>query len=578
MFNNNILFNNINNVTTECETCNDIDTWKYNLNNDLLTVIHINVRSIRAKWDLLCVKLEPVLNQLDVLILTEINVKEEEALAFQLENFNQISKCRVRKQGGGVMLFYRDTIQIENLSYDFDEAENLSIKLTHLGQKTEWTILAIYRPPSCKLDEFLEDINFWLQNAAKKDDNIIMIGDVNVCIRRKSNTNSKYLNTLYNNTLVPLIKKPTREEVLAGKATISCLDHINVRMKRQFSYTATVIMDKVADHYFIGLRVTKANKDYINYVKNPVFKTILDNKKIQQQIEAVNWASLNDITEPEQLYDEIINDSCIISIHKDVASAVANAQQDFIELQKYFYKNHIFLNEKKTEAMVLGFASKRLDMDAHRICCHSRDCLVSRIYEASCSCLKIEYSTNVKYLGMLIDEEFKMKPHVHNLNKKLRIVNYKFNKINADKLPLTTKKTLYFSLVDSLLRYGAPFYTYSPKYVLDSLNKTQKRIKKFLFKDKDDIQILTPDQLAKFILICLNFQNDKYRQLNDQPYPLRTQRFKRTRVYTVLYGERRLDYIVPTLLNDFCLDFLEETNRVRWKSKLKSVLFNNQFT
>ncbi|KAI5696175.1 hypothetical protein M8J75_009252 [Diaphorina citri] len=92
-------------------------------------LLHINLNSIRPKWDLLCVELKSVLEHLDVLVLTEIKVNEEEALAFQLRGYHQISRCRVKNKGGGVMVFCRDSIKIENLDYNFDEADSLVLKL-----------------------------------------------------------------------------------------------------------------------------------------------------------------------------------------------------------------------------------------------------------------------------------------------------------------------------------------------------------------------------------------------------------------------------------------------------------------
>ncbi|KAI5743313.1 hypothetical protein M8J77_016762 [Diaphorina citri] len=149
------------------------------------------------------------------------------------------------------------------------------------------------------------------------------------------------------------------------------------------------------------------------------------------------------------------DDSCLISIHSNLETAVKNIQEDFINLQKYFYNNHIYLNAKKTEAMALGFQSKRVDMSTYKIICHSRQCLADKTYETnSCSCHPIEYKDQVRYLGVIIDNEIMMKPHVFTLSKKMRTINYKLNKIRADMFPLTTKKTIYFSLIDSILRYG----------------------------------------------------------------------------------------------------------------------------
>ncbi|KAL1448505.1 hypothetical protein WDU94_005619 [Cyamophila willieti] len=935
-------------------------------------VLHINIRSIRLYWDLLCIKIKNVLSQLDLLILTEINVKEEEALSYQLRSFTQLNKCRIRRSGGGVIVFYRDCIHIEYLEYNFDEAENINIKLTHLDTKFKCTVLVIYRPPKNNRERFLNDLNFWLQNGVKKDENLIMIGDINICTLKRNSNNTRYLNVLNNSTLVPtIIKKPTREEMVEGSPTTSCIDHINVRInnKNQYDAISSVIPDKLADHYFITLRVTKRVNEPIRS-KSPELIDIIDNRIVDSKILATNWEELKKIDNPTELHNKVIlqfneiyesatkkvqkkdnvrympwvnnrikqeintkkillqrwrnnknnrllyehykkqrnvvtnlikkekriymyklfqeasgdmlktwslindmldrkvkeplelklqrnfqtqdskllannfnvnfmsqikdiknkntgpvldvqttehephsvtstmylrkveendvykilrnmkkrgrgidglrncdiirniniltpiithlvnlmirnakipnvlktscitplfknkgkpdvlgsyrpvgsmpiiekvlekhmntqtkkyldendiipdfqhgfqsgkstmtllqdfadqintaldqrkavvvllldlsfafdtinherlmkkfndigmthpiwknyfeerkqvtrvgsiispeipveqglvqgavnsptwynvytydvkyvqrtgslkmfaDDSCIISIHHDVRTAVANAQQDFINLQKYLYNNQIFLNEKKTEALVLGFQSKRIDMNEHKLYCHSRQCLYDKTYESSCTCHQIDYKPDAKYLGVHIDSEFRMKTHVINLSKKLRILRFKLNKVNADKLPMTTKRTIYFSLVDSLLRYGVTLYMYSTNHVLNPLYNLQKKILSFLFKDIN-VHSLNPEQLNKYVLLSTNFFNKRYRILNPQPYDLRVQRFRRARVYTVQYGDRRLDYLIPSLLNIYCHDFLNEEKIFQVKEKIKQRL------
>ncbi|KAL1446268.1 hypothetical protein WDU94_008929 [Cyamophila willieti] len=937
-------------------------------------VMHINIRSLRKNWDLLCIKIQGVLPKLDLLVLTEINVKEEEALSYQIRSYAQINKCRIHRSGGGIMLLYKDCIHIENIGYNFDEAENINIKLTHLDTKFKCTILAVYRPPKMNRERFLNDLNFWLQNGVKKDENLIMIGDINICTLTRNSNNTRYLNILNNSTLVPtIIKKITREEMVEGVLTTSCIDHINIRInnKNQYDATSSLITDKLADHYFVALRISKRVNESTRR-KPPEFIDIVDNRMIDSKILAINWEELKQINSPTELYNKIISkfkdiyqsatkkvrkrdnarslpwinqricqeinmrntllqrwrnnknnrlmyehykkqrnvvtniikkekriylyklfqdasgdmlktwalindmmdrkikepmeaklqrnfqtqdtkllaenfntnfisqikdiksknngpvldvqtidhelqsktssmylrkakekdvyailrnmkkrgrsidglrncdiirniniltpiithlvnmmirnaqlptalktscitplfknkgptdalgsyrpvgsmpviekvlekhmniqtqkylqenniipefqhgfqsgkstmtllqdfadqintaldqrkavvvllldlsfafdtcdhqkllgkfndigmshpvwtnyfeqrkqvtrvgntispelsveqglvqgginsptwfnvytydvkyvqiigslkmfadDSCIISIHHDVKLAVANAQKDFINLQKYFYNNQIYLNEKKTEALVLGFQSKRIDMSEHRIYCHNRQCLFDKTYETSCSCHQIDYKPGAKYLGVHIDSEFKMKTHVIHLCKKLRILRYKLNKINADKLPMTTKKTIYFSLIDSLLRYGVTLYIYATNHVLNPLYNLQRRILRFLFKDVN-VHSLTPEQLNKFVLLSTNFFEEKYRILNPQPYELRNQRFRRARVNTVRYGDRRLAYLVPSLLNNYCNDFLDEEKIIIVKHKIKQKLLS----
>ncbi|KAL1460250.1 hypothetical protein WDU94_012176 [Cyamophila willieti] len=209
-------------------------------------------------------------------------------------------------------------------------------------------------------------------------------------------------------------------------------------------------------------------------------------------------------------------------------------------------------------------------MSDYKIYCHSRLCLALKTYESGCSCHKIEYQENVKYLGVYLDNKFKMKEHVYTLCKKIRIIKYKIDKINIEKLPLETKKIIYFSLIDSLLRYGVTLYTYAPNYALDPLCRLQKRIKRLLFGEKKtNIACLTPEELSIFVLISTNFHEEKYRQINEHPYDLRVQRYRRPHVYTIQYGDRRLKYIIPTLLNNYCQDFLYENNKTKIKINIK---------
>ncbi|KAL1448652.1 hypothetical protein WDU94_006630 [Cyamophila willieti] len=929
-------------------------------------MLHINIRSLKLNWDLLLVKIRTVLPKLDLLILTEVNVKSEEALAYQLRNFIQICKCRIRRKGGGVMVFCKDEWDVQDLKYNLDEAENFNLRITHIERKLKFVILAIYRPPKCKLDRFINDLNFWLQNAIQRNEHLILVGDINVCIMNRTSINTPYLNTLYDNSLIPSISKPTREELLDGVPTVSCIDHINYRLnRREHSATSTVINDKIADHYFTAVTIQRKQPDMDTIRQRvPTMIEITDNRECQRKILAVDWETLKQINDPVVLHETVVSqfnliyeeskksiqikenkyaapwvnekirtelrkkkellkmwqncksnlilyedykrqrnittnvlkkekrififklfqeaqgdmlktwrlindlmnrkikepveiklqrhfqtqdvkslanqfnknfieqvkeiklknegpvldvqmnnyqmqgtmttmylrkatekdifqilkkmkktgkgydgirnrdivdnrliltplvthlvnimiekaiipqqlktscvtplfkqkgkpdsmsqyrpvgslpivekvlekylniqtqkyletnsiipnfqhgfqrgkstitllqefsdqintalderksvvvllldltfafdtldhgllkkkfndigmthpifpeylhnrrqvtrigevseeepvnqglcqgginsptwyniytydvkhvrrtgtlrmfadDSCIVAIHKDVNAAAAIAQQDFINLQKYLYNNHIYLNEKKTEALVMGFMSRTTTVK--KIQCHSRLCLANKTYETQCQCQHIEYKDESKYLGIIIDSEFKMKKHVYNLCSKLRILKYKLDQINAGSLPMTTKVTIYFSLIDSLLRYGVTLYNYAPQYALQPLNAQQRKIRNILF-NQSNISCLTPEELSTFVLIYTNFHNQNFRQVIEHPYNLRVQRYRRPHVYTIRYGDRRLEYVIPTLLNQYCQQFLEEDNKLVLKIKLK---------
>lgn len=959
------LFSSIRNIQPTCEKIDDLEKWQENLNNDILSVLHINLMNLNTNWDLLCLKIEKLLPKLDLLVLTEIKVNEEQALSYQLRNFVQFSKCRKIRKGGGVMVFYRNSFIMENMSYNLDECENVYFELTHSETRIKFSILAIYRSPKFDIDKFLNDFDFLLSNGIRKDSSLIIIGDININTLKKTNKSSRYLNILYDNTVLPTINYSTREELRDGLLTESCIDHANIRLKNNhFTYSSAVIYDKLADHYFIALKISR--KTNVVTRKPPEYVKIIDNRKVQAEIEKENWSPLEHSNNPNELYMYVVNklnliyenstktvlkkeqsestpwiservkieikkrkflldswrknksnliiyeeykqqrniatnlikkekriylfklfreaegnmlktwriindvmdrkirepldiklqrnfqtsdlqqlannfnsnfidqiielkrknngpylelemnnyephalktsmylrkarekdiygilknikktgkgidgirhrdivenpliftpcitkiinsmlekasipddlkkssitplykkgstdvlsnyrpvgsmpiiekvfekfiniqtqkylddnqiipsfqhgfqrgkstitllqefsnqintaldqrkcvvivlldlsfaydtcshelllkkfndvgithpifknyfvnrkqvtrigtvvsaeknvehgliqgginsatwfniythdvkhikltgtlrmfadDSCIVSIHTDVSTAIKNAQNDFVNLQKYFYNNNIFLNEKKTEVLILGYQSKRINLNNYKLYCHSRECLEKKMYEIYCTCNQIEYKQDAKYLGLYIDNDFRMKQHAINLSKKLRIVKYKFHKINADRLPLSTRKTLYFSLIDSLLRYGVTLYTYAQEYVKKPLKTLQRKVLNFLFKGLN-INNLNIEQLNTYVLILENFHNKDYQKLVSHNYTLRTQRFIRTQVYTKLYGNRRLEYIMPTLINRYCTDFLNEKSRTSLKRKLK---------
>ncbi|KAL1448647.1 hypothetical protein WDU94_000549 [Cyamophila willieti] len=268
------------------------------------------------------------------------------------------------------------------------------------------------------------------------------------------------------------------------------------------------------------------------------------------------------------------DDTCIISVHRNLEQAIENAQADFINLQKYYYNNSIFLNDKKTEAILFGHRRNLQINDVQKIYCHKRKCLEEESYtNLTCNCQQIEYTDKVKYLGINIDRDFKMRDHTTTTCKKLRIIYYNMRKIEADKIPLSSRKMLYFALVESVLRYGCTVYTVAPQTALQPLNSIQNKIKNFLFNPINRSQLMSAEQLAILQLIYENFSNEEYRQVADHGYSTRHQRFKRT-IPNNKYGERKRSYKIPKLLDEYCRDFISEENHYLLKDKIKTSILD----
>lgn len=270
------------------------------------------------------------------------------------------------------------------------------------------------------------------------------------------------------------------------------------------------------------------------------------------------------------------DDTCIISAHLNLDQAIKNTQADLITLQKYYYNNQIFLNDKKTEVMMLGNQRNIELHNSKKIICHKRKCLEDDEYlTKECDCPKLEYTNNVRYLGIQIDDDYKMKNHVTTLCKKLRIINFNFRKTGSNKIPMTAKKMMYYSLVESILRYGSTTYTFAPQTVIQPLNSIQNKIKSYLFQNEFRNTLLSADELANFQLLYDNFNKEEYRQKTDHRYLTRHQSFIRT-IPNNLYGERILSYKIPKLLELYCLSFLNEENKHTLKIKIKKSIIEQR--
>lgn len=93
-------------------TCNSFKDWnRYTQKviaeegiankKQILHIIQINVRSLKKHWDELNVYLLNPLLDVDIIILTEINIEAEEPLPFHIAGFHSISVRRKSRKGVG---------------------------------------------------------------------------------------------------------------------------------------------------------------------------------------------------------------------------------------------------------------------------------------------------------------------------------------------------------------------------------------------------------------------------------------------------------------------------------------------
>lgn len=270
------------------------------------------------------------------------------------------------------------------------------------------------------------------------------------------------------------------------------------------------------------------------------------------------------------------DDSCIIAIHKNLENAVTIAQKDLINIQKYFYNNDIYINHNKTESMVIGYLRNRHEIKHHLIRCHSRECLQHERY-AFCFCPTIQYSPHCRYLGIQIDYLFNFAEHINNISKKIRILNYKMNKNQVGTLPMHAKKILYFTLVESIVRYGVTLYGNAPAFIMRPLISAQKLVLNSLFSISHDDQrktFMSPIQLYELVTLVINWYEEGYRKVTPVGYHMRRQQLVLPRVFTK-FGEKTSAYVVPKLLNKYGLQFQKGESVQAVKRRVKYAIVSH---
>lgn len=85
-----------------------------------------------------------------------------------------------------------------------------------------------------------------------------------------------------------------------------------------------------------------------------------------------------------------------------------------------------------------------------------------------------------KFLGLFIDNDLKFTTHIESLCRKLASGCHAI-RIVSKNLDLCTTKSVYYSLIESHLRYGICFWGACPQYLFNMLFILQKRAVRYLF-------------------------------------------------------------------------------------------------
>lgn len=155
------------------------------------------------------------------------------------------------------------------------------------------------------------------------------------------------------------------------------------------------------------------------------------------------------------------DDTTILWHNKNVNSLRDTIKSDICKVKQWCDSNLLVFNTNKTNILTFKFAYDDLFLDNQHI----------------------KNNSHTKFLGLYIDEKLKFDVHVVNLCKRLASGCYAV-RITSNELGFLAAKTAYFSLIESHIRYGIPFWGSCSQQLLSSVFILQKRALRYMCKSK----------------------------------------------------------------------------------------------
>lgn len=222
-----------------------------NLTN-LLTLIHLNIRSIRTNFDEILVLLNCLSHNLDFIILSEIWINDFEVSMYNIDNYNCFAQCRSENKSGGIITYVNKKLDFMKIS----DVKLLSCEIVILYSKTfDLCLIALYRSHSYSIEFFNSELNLVLSHLNYK--NIILVGDINIDISLNNINISSYLDQLAFYGFDSYVNIPTR----VTRETSSCIDHIFFKSKCNFSLNTAIFHTDITDHFPIFSSINCSNNN-----------------------------------------------------------------------------------------------------------------------------------------------------------------------------------------------------------------------------------------------------------------------------------------------------------------------------
>ena len=216
-------------------------------NIDRLIVAHLNINSIRNKFELL---VDSISGKVDILMLSETKLDASFPRGqFFIKGYTNPYRLDRTANGGGILLYIREDIPstLVNFPGATGDIENLFVEINL--RKKKWLLGCCYNPHKRMISSFLDIMKKRLNYHSSKYENFLIMGDFNSETKEKDMLEFCELYHLCN-----LIKEPT---CFKNPINPSCIDLLLTNKKMCFQ-NSKALETNLSDFHKMTLTVLKA--------------------------------------------------------------------------------------------------------------------------------------------------------------------------------------------------------------------------------------------------------------------------------------------------------------------------------
>lgn len=116
------------------EILNSFNDINMNYMNYNMSVIHLNIRSLRKNFLPFLINISKIINKIQLIVLTETNICDDENQYYFIDGFNAIFRNR-ESRGGGIAVYIRKDTQFEEKTIEMESTEAMQITITTTNNK-----------------------------------------------------------------------------------------------------------------------------------------------------------------------------------------------------------------------------------------------------------------------------------------------------------------------------------------------------------------------------------------------------------------------------------------------------------